>query len=325
MERNSKPTILICLLILLALTLFYPGVSKVSEQQGSSAKLSPQKELPLFGIKPYLTKELKEPSSDRIAGPKLITFGGQIVGKLPRVNPTLITRGNPNLERVAITIDDGWRPDMRILSFLKSSSVPFTAFLIGGREVAESHPELVRAIKESGGEVCNHTYSHFVMVGKPREFVVREIWKAQEIITSLTHEIYPYVRFSGGVCDKAIIDWAAEQGFWVANWTVDSLDTRKGIRTEEQVNHIAENLCPGAIILFHFGGYNTFDVLSRLIPVLRSKGYKPTSLSEVLEGTPYRLEGKAKPGKHAEEKGKEEEGILPYRRLLERLSRSTKS
>lgn len=324
MERNNKPTIMICLLVLLALALFYPKAGRVSKQEGSLAKLSSPKGLPLFSIKPCFPKNSKKPrrlQSDRIAGAKLITLDRQIVGKLPRVNPALITRGNPKLKRVAITIDDGWRPDMRILNFLKSSSVPFTAFLIGGRGVAESHPELVRAIEESGGEVCNHTYSHFVMPGKPREFVIGEIWKAQEILTSLTHEIYPYVRYSGGACDKATIDWAAEQGFWVVGWTVDSLDTKKGIQAGEQVNQIMKNLCPGAILLFHFGGYNTFGILSHLIPALRSSGYEPTSLSGVLEGTPYRLEGKAKPGKHAEERSGNWKGAS----VLERLSHFTKS
>lgn len=229
---------------------------------------------------------------DRVENGRLLTNTvGDLSGKLPHAQPVqLVTHGNQALNRVAITIDDGWNPDMRILELLNSRGIPFTAFLIGGRGVVDAHPEFVQAIGDAGGEVCNHTYSHFVMPGKDQKFVVDEIWKAQNAITGITHEILPYVRFSGGAYDQASLDWAAQQGFWVVNWTIASSDTDPGVTVDYQVNHILNNLQPGAILLFHFSGHGTYDVLAQVIPEIQKRGYEVTSLSRVMEGTPFHLE-----------------------------------
>jgi len=232
-------------------------------------------------------------------------------GRLPEAKPAqVISRGNPRLKRVAITIDDGWNADMRILELLRSEGVRFTAFLIGDRGVAESHPELIKAIKEAGGEVCSHTYSHYVMRGKDKNFVLSEIWKSQEIITRVTHEVYPYIRFSGGAYDEPALRWTSEQGFWVINWTAASDDTASGIAVETEVNNILSRLQPGAILLFHFGGHNTYECLRRLIPEIRSRGYEPTSLSRVLEGTPFYLKNlKSEPEAARQSRSQEDESL----------------
>lgn len=221
----------------------------------------------------------------------LVTFDeGDLAGRLPPAQPVrLITRGNPDLKRVALTIDDGWNADMRILDLLKRSKIKFTAFLIGGRGVAESNPEFVKRIQDSGGEVCSHTYTHYVMRGKDKPTVLDEIWRSQEIITRVTHEIYPYIRFSGGAYDENSLNWAAEQGYWVVNWTISDNDTANGVTPDGQVNAVLANLQPGGIILCHFGGHNTYEVLSRVIPEIQKRGYEVTSLTRVLEGTPFVL------------------------------------
>ncbi|MBN2169234.1 MAG: polysaccharide deacetylase family protein [Actinobacteria bacterium] len=231
---------------------------------------------------------------DRIEGNCVVTMDKtNLIGKLPPVCGTeIIYRGNRDLMRVAITIDDGWNADKRIFQLLKDWDIEWTAFLIGGCNLADAHPEFVQEIVGAGGEICNHTWSHLSMAGKDRTFVTGEISAAQEAITRVTHKIYPYVRFYGGICDAQALTWAEEMGYWVVNWTIDSLDTRKGITTEQQVNEILSRLKPGAIILFHFGGYNTLEVMATVIPEIQRQGYEVTSLSRVFEGTPYQLKSK---------------------------------
>jgi peptidoglycan/xylan/chitin deacetylase (PgdA/CDA1 family) len=238
-------------------------------------------------------------NGDIIVDGHLVPYGNRnLSGKLPPIEPvTIVTRGNPRLKRVAITIDDGWKPDMRILDLLKKWKIKFTAFVIGGRGVAETHPEFVRQIQESGGEVCNHTYSHYIMRGKDETWVKEDIWRSQEILTRVTHEIYPYVRYCGGDYDSNSLTWAEQQGFWLVNWTVSGNDTVKGVTANSQVDTVLKNLEPGAIILFHFGGYNTYEVLARAIPEMQKRGYEVTSLSRVLEGTPYLLKDEKRTSK----------------------------
>jgi peptidoglycan/xylan/chitin deacetylase (PgdA/CDA1 family) len=213
----------------------------------------------------------------------------QLKGKLPPVKPEVITHGNTSLKRVALTLDDGWNPDMRILTLLKNMNIKFTTFLIAGRGVVDAHPEFVRAIEDADGEVCSHTYDHYVMRGKDEATVMMEIYKSQELIAGITHKVYPYMRFSGGAYDQPALDWTAREGYWVVNWSATDNDTAKNPSVDSQVNTMLAGLAPGAIYLCHWGGHNTYEVLSRVLPEIQRRGYEITSLTGVFEGTPYLL------------------------------------
>jgi peptidoglycan/xylan/chitin deacetylase (PgdA/CDA1 family) len=225
---------------------------------------------------------------------RLVTWKqGDLRGSLPAARPVqAVTRGNPNLKRVALTLDDGWNADMRILELLKKWKIKFTTFLIGDRGVAEANPGFVKAIKDAGGEVCSHTWDHYVMRGKDEGTVMDEIWRSQEVIANVTHEIYPYMRFSGGAYDQPALQWTAREGFWMVNWTISDNDTASGATPDSQVNAVLGNLQPGAIILCHWGGHNTYEVLARAIPEIQKRGYEVTSLTRVFEGTPFVLKDK---------------------------------
>ena len=228
---------------------------------------------------------------------RLITYKtGSLQGVLPSVQPEVVTRGNKDLKRVAITIDDGWNQDMRIMKLFKDDHVPFTAFVIGDRGIADAHPEFVKAMADAGGEVCSHTLSNYVMTGKSESFVMNELWQAQRIITNETHIVLPYVRYSGGANDKASLDWAGREGYWIINWTIDTRDSTANPQVDAQVNGTLAGLTNGAIILCHWGGHNTYDVLRRIIPDIRRRGYELTTLTGLFQGTPYLLKGTAASG-----------------------------
>ncbi|MBU1671946.1 MAG: polysaccharide deacetylase family protein [Actinobacteria bacterium] len=219
--------------------------------------------------------------------------GDELEGVLPPVKPQVLSKGNTNVKKVALTIDDGWNADMRILQLLKDSKVKFTAFLIGGRNMVESNPDFVRQIQEAGGEVCSHTWDHYVMRGKDEATVMMEIWKSQGIITDITHRVLPYIRFSGGAYDQPALDWTAREGYWVVNWSASDNDTASGVTVDSQVAALLSGCSNGAILLCHWGGHNTYEVLARAIPEIQKRGFEVTSLSEVMEGTPYVLTEKA--------------------------------
>ena len=234
----------------------------------------------------------EESPPGKFTGNCLVTFEpDSIRGKLPPAQlGQVIHRGNPDLNRVAITIDDGWNADMRILDLLQSCKIKYTAFIPGRLIDTDSPPGLVERVYETGGELCSHTYTHRVMRGLPESVFLDEIWRSEAAIARVSHKVYPYVRYSGGAYDFPSVAWAAREGFWVVNWTIDSLDTKEGVSANAQVNYILSRLEPGAILLFHFGGYHTCEVLSRVIPEIQRRGYEVTSLSRVMEGTPFRLD-----------------------------------
>jgi peptidoglycan/xylan/chitin deacetylase (PgdA/CDA1 family) len=247
---------------------------------------------PFKAISSSIDTSMGFPDGGVVVNESMITYKqGSLQGVLPSVKPVVITRGNPQLKRVAITIDDGWNPDPRILKLLKQSKVKFTAFLIGGRGVADSQPQFVQQIADAGGEICTHTWSHYVMRGKPEAFVMTELWNGQGAVTKVTHVVLPYVRFSGGAYDQPALDWTAREGYYVVNWTLDTRDSTTNPTVEGEVAAVMGGLSNGAIILCHFGGHNTYDVLARIIPEIQKRGYEVTSLSHVFEGTPYQLTG----------------------------------
>jgi peptidoglycan/xylan/chitin deacetylase (PgdA/CDA1 family) len=247
---------------------------------------------PFSSIKASIDSSMGFPDSGVVINDRMITYKqGSLQGVLPSVKPVVITKGNTQLKRVAITIDDGWNPDPRILKLFKQSRIKFTAFLIGGRGVANDQPQFVQQIADAGGEICTHTWSHYVMRGKPEDFVMAELWNGQGAVTKVTHVVLPYVRFSGGAYDKPALDWSAREGYYVVNWTLDTRDSTTNPTVDGEVASVMGGLSNGAIILCHFGGHNTYEVLARIIPEIQKRGYEVTSLSRVLEGTPYQLTG----------------------------------
>lgn len=210
-------------------------------------------------------------------------------GMLEPVQPAVIRTGNTSLMRIALTLDDGWNADLRLLDLFKSYNIKFTAFLIGERGICDIQPEFLRAIQGAGGEICNHSATHSLMQGRDPNFIIDQIWRAQNNITRVTGRIYPYIRFLGGSYDDTSVNTAAAEGFYVVNWNLSIGDTVVGNTTDRQIAGVLNGLSPGSIILCHWGGYNTYDVLSVLIPEMQRRGYEVTSLTGVLEGTPYVL------------------------------------
>lgn len=290
--RFAARRLAVMALLVAALVAALPGCGCNSEDTGSSDSF-------LKSMGARLASRYRISGEGVVSGGKVTTFrtGDDLRGILPPAEPRVLTKGNTGLKRVALTIDDGWNADMRILDLLKSRKVKFTAFLIGGRGVAESNPGFVKAIKDAGGEICSHTYSHYVMSGKDEAFVVNEIWKSQDIITRTTREVIPYVRFSGGASDANSLAWTAREGYWVVNWSIDSRDTADGVSVDAEVAAILSNLSPGGIILCHWGGHNTYEVLARAIPEIQGQGYEVTSLTRVMEGTPCYLKKPAAPAR----------------------------
>ncbi len=196
--------------------------------------------------------------------------------------PEQISRGNANRPMVAITIDDGWNRDDRILDLLKAQDVPATAFLIGDRGVAEANPIWVKSLDDAGLEVCSHTYDHYKLTDHPEEYIAADIKQGLDVIQSITGKRLPYMRPPGGFVNEAVIQAAVENHCYVVMWSNSLGDTTQGITTDQEVQSVLANLSNGDIILCHWGGYNTYEALSRLIPAIRARGYEFGTLSQVL-------------------------------------------
>ncbi len=208
--------------------------------------------------------------------------GGSALPAFDPTKPEVINQGNPNRAMVALTIDDGWNRDDRIFDLLRAQNVPATTFLIGGRGVAESNQAWVKSLDDAGIEVCSHTYDHYKLTDHPESYIYDDIKHGLDIIQSITGKRLPYMRPPGGFVNEAVMQAAVENSCYVVMWTSAFGDTNQNVTADQEVQSVLGNLCNGDIILLHWGGINTYEALSRLIPQIRARGYEFGTLSQVL-------------------------------------------
>lgn len=203
---------------------------------------------------------------------------------LPAVKPQVISRGNPNEKKVALTIDDGWNADDRILDLLEKNHIKATVFVIGGRGVGESHPDWIRRMDRDGFEVSTHTFDHYVLTNLSDQAIDTDILKGQEVLSKVTNKKYPYMRPSGGGYSRRVLNDVAGLGYKMVMWSNELGDTKSGITADQEVKNVLSHLSNGDIILCHFGGHHTYDALARLVPEILRRGYKITTVTDVMEG-----------------------------------------
>jgi peptidoglycan/xylan/chitin deacetylase (PgdA/CDA1 family) len=197
------------------------------------------------------------------------------------VMPMPVFSGSRFSNKVAITIDDGYRMDTRVIDLLEAYKIKCTVFLIG--EWVEDNPEIVDRMDKLGWEVCNHTYSHRKFLTKMTDKeVIEDIERGQRAITRITHKVYPLFRPPWGEYDVRIITALADRGYHIIMWNNGPGGYNENDSKENQVRRVMTNLKPGDILLFHFGTFHVYDVMKALIPKIMDKGYEFTTISEMV-------------------------------------------
>jgi peptidoglycan/xylan/chitin deacetylase (PgdA/CDA1 family) len=152
-------------------------------------------------------------------------------------------------------------------------------------------------------EIANHTMFHCDLVrgggGSPTtapcaggpfsaERIRNELADAEAILRAGTGQNpQPYWRPPYGSVNQAVINAAAAAGYTKTfMWDVDTIDWKPisdGGPTAEQIAaKVINNSVNGSNVLFHLGGYETLDSLRLIVPGLRDRGFKLTSLSDLL-------------------------------------------
>ncbi|MCU1351876.1 MAG: polysaccharide deacetylase, partial [Acidimicrobiales bacterium] len=200
---------------------------------------------------------------------------------------------HPPARTVALTFDDGpdptWTP--KILALLRRHHVPATFFFIGAR-VAD-HPRLARRTLAAGNEVGSHTFSHANPTSLPGwerslqlSLTQTALAGAAGIHTNLFRP--PYSSTPDAVTGKDLAAYRAiaRQGYLIVLSDLDSEDWRR-----PGVARIVRASTPtgghGAVVLMHDGGGDrreTLDALEQLIPALKHRGYRFSTVSGMMRG-----------------------------------------
>ena len=208
---------------------------------------------------------------------------------------------------VALTFDMGGRmdPAVDIMNFLVANKVCATIFATGVMSQTANGQQVMAIIKANPQlfEIANHTMFHCDLVrgggGSPSaapcvggpfsaERIRKELSDADAILRAGTGQNpQPYWRPPYGSLNQAVIDAAAAAGYTKTfMWDVDTIDWKPisdGGPTAAQIAaKVINSSVNGSNVLFHLGGYETLDSLRLIVPGLRDRGFKLTSLSDLL-------------------------------------------
>jgi len=208
---------------------------------------------------------------------------------------------------VALTFDMGGRmePAVDIMKFLVANKVCATIFATGVMSQTAQGQQVMAIIKANPHlfEIANHTMFHCDLVrgggGSPTtapcaggpfsaDRIRKELADAEAILRAGTGQNpQPYWRPPYGSVNTAVINAAAAAGYTKTfMWDIDTIDWKPisdGGPTAAQIAaKVINSSVNGSNVLFHLGGFETLDSLRLIVPGLRDRGFKLTSLSDLL-------------------------------------------
>lgn len=207
---------------------------------------------------------------------------------------------------VALTFDDGPHPaaTRQIMDILEAYGALGTFFVIGRH--AEAYPEIVREIVRRGHEVGNHTQTHpwlmaLALFRKTRD----EIENCQETIHRIAGHRPRLYRQPIGFKNPLLFRQLRLSGLTAIGWQVrgfDSLASDSG----PVIRRILRRVRKGGIIALHDGCDTemdrdrtaTVEALSAVLDRLVREGFSFTTVSRLLEESPYQsrlADGAAQP------------------------------
>ncbi len=167
--------------------------------------------------------------------------------------------GGPDAAEFALTYDDGPNdPHTRhLLDVLAKYEVRATFFLIG--RFVRQRPEIVRAIREAGHLVANHTMTHPVLLFQSPKRVLEELRSCNAAIEDALDERVQYFRPPHGARRPDVLRAARELGLTPVLWNVMGYDWKATTADAVLANlrkGIARNRRRGAgsNLLLHDGG-----------------------------------------------------------------------
>jgi len=182
---------------------------------------------------------------------------------------------------VALTIDDGPDPanTRDILDVLRAHEARATFFLISSR--VPGNEALVAAIVAEGHELGNHLTRDEPSVRLPPDAFAAAIREAGSVLGRFGP--VRWLRPASGWYDDTMLDTIEREGYRCALGSVYPYDAHQS-SARLSAAYVSSNVRPGAVIVLHDGrdrGRRTADVLRRVLPVLRARGYRVATLTEL--------------------------------------------
>ena len=252
--------------------------------------------------KPAMTKQTeiipeKPPELPKESAPSTTSIQPTAESEDKIVPAKIISHGNKDSVKVALTLDDAWDLDLvrKAIDVLTEKQVKASFFPVGSA-IAKG-PELWREAVEKGFELGNHTYSHAYVDGLSEKNIKAELDKWQNAVDKALGEHYDtkYFRppgmhgFTSDVGRKKYGGIITGYGLTTILWG-DHVDTyydiyrKQGTKVDPKMvaEYIAGNCKGGEIILMHFVRPDV-EALSMICDKLKEKGLEMVTISELIE------------------------------------------
>jgi len=191
---------------------------------------------------------------------------------------------------VALTFDAAWGADhtLEILQALDAYNAKATFFLVGFW--VQHYPDMVAEISERGHAVGNHSENHPKMSPLSPEQMRKELSDCQQRLDALIGAPECKIfRPPFGDYSETVIRVCREEGYYVIQWDVDSLDWKE-LSAQEIQARILDRVKPGSIVLMHNNGAHTAEALPGILAALSSAGYRFVTIPELIYRDNYRID-----------------------------------
>jgi len=175
-------------------------------------------------------------------------------------------------------------------SILKANDVKAVFFITG--HYIQTHPELVKRMREEGHMVGNHTWNHPDMSTLSTEELEEEVKSLEKAFYDLTGtEMDKYLRPPMGRFSAASLYDTYNLGYSTVFWSMafKDWDPNNQPGAEVSYQHVMDNIHPGAIILLHAVSESNTKALDRILNSLKQQGYQfalPANQTAKAEPTP---------------------------------------
>jgi len=183
---------------------------------------------------------------------------------------------------IALTLDDGFNLDPRMLDLVQTWGLRGTAFIVG--QVARDNPAFVHRLVDLGWEVCSHTWDHKRLTELTDYQIYREMYRGMREVNKVSGQHCPYFRPPYGAVDSRVVYTADHLGLKLINWDASLSDsTKPGADPRVQIDLAFKYLHPGSILLGHWGAVNSYEVLKAVLTGVLGAGYHVGTVTELLE------------------------------------------
>ncbi|CDW90981.1 polysaccharide deacetylase [Stylonychia lemnae] len=193
--------------------------------------------------------------------------------------------GNPDCNRVAITLDEGpGENTQKLLDILEQYQVKATFFVVGSH-IADYKDVLIKAY-EQGHTIGAHSWDHRDYRTLSEDELQDDISKTENEIKDAIGVVPNLVRPPYATINDAVVDVLDKNNVKTILWSLDSQD---GVVKDPQTlaEQILKEVRPGEIILLHHY-QSTVDVLPLLIEGLQAQQFALATVDQLLEIEAYK-------------------------------------